>query len=260
MNLQVLVSTMNQTDHSILDKMNIDSDAIIINQCDGYRYEKFEYKGNIIHFLSFAERGVGLSRNNALMRATADICLFADEDIVYVDKYKEIVIKAFRENPKADMIIFNILSKNPERPICKIQKESKVRWYNCLRYGAARIAIKTDVIKQKNIYFSLLFGGGAKYSAGEDSIFIVECKKKGLKIFANPTIIGYAGQEDSSWFEGYTDKYFIDKGVLYGLISKRWGRLLCLQFALRHRDMFKKDKTWKYAYNLMLEGMKEVKK
>ena len=33
------------------------------------------------------ERGIGLSRNTALMRATADIILFADEDVTYKDGY-----------------------------------------------------------------------------------------------------------------------------------------------------------------------------
>ena len=32
--VQVLVAAMNQTDHSLLDRMNIQSDAIIGNQCD----------------------------------------------------------------------------------------------------------------------------------------------------------------------------------------------------------------------------------
>lgn len=191
MDLQVLVSTMHQKDYSIIEKMNINSDAIIINQCDRFEYKKINYKGNSIDFFSFAERGVGLSRNTALMRATADICLFADEDMVYVDNYKEIVINAFKENPKADMILFNVPSKNPERPTCQIVTKGKVRWYNCFRYGAVNIAVKTEKLKKRNIYFSLLFGGGAKYSAGEDSMFIADCLRKGLKIYTHPAIIGY---------------------------------------------------------------------
>ena len=70
--VQVLVAAMNQTDHSLLDRMNIQSDAIIGNQCDYNSVEKFEYDGHSITYLNFAERGVGLNRNNALMRATAD--------------------------------------------------------------------------------------------------------------------------------------------------------------------------------------------
>lgn len=259
MNLQVLVSTMRQTDHSLLNKMNIQSDAIVVNQCDRSEFEEFQHNGSSIRFLSFVERGVGLSRNNALMRATADICIFSDEDIKYIDNYKEIIINAFEENPKAHVIIFNVISTNPHRPMYKIKKCSRVRWFNCLKYGAVRIAIRTERIKEANVYFSLMFGGGAKYSAGEDSLFIAECIKKGLRIYTNPKIIGYVSQEDSSWFEGYTDKYFIDKGILFYFLYKKLAYLLCIQFAIRRRKLFNDEKSFIDACRLMFKGIKIIK-
>lgn len=69
MNLQVLVSTMHQTDRRLLERMNIRSDAIVINQCDHNCIENFTFRGHNILWMSMNERGVGLSRNNALMRA-----------------------------------------------------------------------------------------------------------------------------------------------------------------------------------------------
>lgn len=76
MTLQVLVVTMHQTDHSLLEKMNIQSDAIVVNQCSRNEVEWFMYNGHQILWMSLNERGIGLSRNTALMRATADIILF----------------------------------------------------------------------------------------------------------------------------------------------------------------------------------------
>jgi len=257
MNLEVLVSTMHQNDHNILEKMNIQSDAIIINQCNRDEIEKFTYKGNSIKFLSFSERGVGLSRNTALMRATADICLFADEDVTFVDNYKDLIINAFKERPECDMMIFNVPSKNNNRPTYNITKVSKVRWYNCLRYGAVRIAVKTEILKKKNIYFSLLFGGGAKYSAGEDSLFIADCIKKKMKVYTNPIVIGYVSQEDSTWFKGFTDKFFIDKGIFFAALSQRLARIFCLRYAIKHRRLFKNGKSWVEAYKLMIKGVNE---
>jgi glycosyltransferase involved in cell wall biosynthesis len=254
MNLQLLVSTMQQTDYSLLEKMNIQSDSIIINQCNKYQVESFEYNGNSIRFFSFAERGIGLSRNNALMRATSDIALFGDEDVIYVNNYKEIILDAFADNPMADVLIFNVPSTNPERPMHISKRKNRVRWFNCLKYGAVRIAVKTEKIKQANIYFSLLFGGGAKYSAGEDSLFIAECVRKRLKVYTNTSVIGYVTQEDSSWFEGYTDKYFIDKGIFYASLSKKWAKILCLQFAIRHYKIFIKDISVLKACKLMIKG------
>ena len=42
------------------------------------------------------------------MRATGDICLFADDDMIYVNDYSKLVENAFLENPTADVIIFNL--------------------------------------------------------------------------------------------------------------------------------------------------------
>lgn len=260
MNLNVLVSTMNQNDHSLIKKMNIQSDAIFINQCDKNKFEEFNYKGYNIKMLSFAERGVGLSRNSALMRATGDICLFADDDVKYDDNYKDIIIEAFRKNPRADVIVFNVPSTNPEREEYIIPKEKRVRFYNCLRYGTFRVAIRTESIRKANIYFSLLFGGGAKYGSGEDSLFLMECIKKGLKIYASPKKIGTVTHNESTWFNGYTDKFFIDKGALFTCLSTRWTKLICLQFIIRHQKMFKGQKDSKEAFKLMIKGIKEVRK
>ncbi|PGT89050.1 glycosyltransferase family A protein [Bacillus sp. AFS040349] len=259
MDLQVLVSTMHQNDLSILQKMNIQSNAIIINQTNKNSSLSCDYEGHDIKLFSYAERGIGLSRNNALMRATADIALFADDDVVYVDNYKMLIIDAFKNNPKADIIVFNVPSTNPDRPLHFIKSKGRVRFYNCLKYGAVSIAVRTTKIKQANVYFSLLFGGGARYSAGEDSLFLAECIKKGLKVYTDPTVIGRVNQEKSSWFEGYNEKYFIDKAVFYYCLSKRWAYLLCLQDALRHHKSFYKEKSLLKILALMQKGVRLAK-
>ena len=91
MTLQLLVAAMNKNALELAEEMQIGSDAIIISQGEAYSYEETEYKGNKLRYFSMAERGVGLSRNTALLRADADIILFADEDIVYREGYAEAV-------------------------------------------------------------------------------------------------------------------------------------------------------------------------
>ena len=108
MTFQLLVSCVRQDVHALCEKMNISSDALIINQGSAYAAEEFDRKGHSIKALSMDEKGVGLSRTTALQRATADIVLFSDEDIVYSDDYEALVKDQFEKNPKADMILFNV--------------------------------------------------------------------------------------------------------------------------------------------------------
>ncbi len=257
MTVQVLVATMNQTDYSLLDKMNIQTDAIIGNQCDKNEISEFDYKGNKIKWLSFAERGVGLNRNNTLMRATADICVLADDDMVFNDGYLQLVEKAYSEIPDADLIIFN-LDENPIKAykntkICKITKR------NYGKYGAARITMRRERVFLKSVSFNLLFGGGAKYSAGEDTLFLKKCLDSGLKIYAVPYALAFLNDDrPSTWFNGFTDKYFLDKGILYSCLYKKTANVMSLYFCFKHSKMFK-TYGWFKAYKMMIKGIKSVK-
>lgn len=250
---------MNQNDRSLLEKMNICSEAIIINQCDKNEFEEFIYKDNLIRFLSLKERGVGLSRNTAMMRANADICLFADDDVTYKNDYEDIIIKEFIETPEADIIIFNVPSTTPNRKNKIINRKKRLHFYNGLGFGMVKIAVKLESVRKANLSFSLLFGGGARYSAGEDTIFLSDCFKKGLKVYSSPKVIGTVTYEESTWFKGYTDKYFCDRGILFYCISKLGALMLCLHFAIRKRKLFEKDKTWTEAYKLMIRGIREFR-
>lgn len=237
MNVQVLVAAMNQTDHSLLEKMNIDSDVIVGNQCDHDSVERFEWNGHRVMYLNFAERGVGLNRNNALMRATGDISLFADDDMCYCDDYVQTVNEAFKRNPQADVIIFNLHEPEITRPV--IDKSHRVRWWNFLRYGTARVAVKTKSVRDNGILFNQCFGGGTEHCHGEDNLFLADCLRKGLRIYAEPSYIAELTEErESSWNCGYGRKYLADQGALYKTMFKRLWWLFCLQDVLRHRKMY----------------------
>jgi hypothetical protein len=240
LSLQVLVSTMHQTDHSLLDKMNIQTDAIVINQCDRNKIEEFDYNGHQIQWLSLKERGVGLSRNSALARGTADILLFADDDVIYDDQYSERVLDFFEKHPSVGLVVFNLESLNPDRPEYIIRKKHRLRWYNCLRYGAFRIAVRRECLVHNNVWFSLLFGGGATYQAGEDNLFITNCIQKGIHCMACKDRIGVVKQETSTWFKGYNEKYYRDRGALFAALYGKMAYLMLFLFELRNKKGFKK--------------------
>lgn len=234
MKLQVLVSTMYQKDYSLLERMNIHSDVIVINQCDYNKVERFTFRGYDVLWMSFNERGVGVSRNNALLRASGDILLFADDDVVYEDDYSQRIIGCFENNPTVDFIVFNLKSLNPERPEAVVDKTYKLHWYNCMKFGACKIAIRKDEIRKANVYFSLLFGGGAQYQAGEDSLFIIQCLKQKMSALASTELIGTVRQESSSWFKGFDEKFFFDKGVLMKQCFGIWAKALLVVLLVKN--------------------------
>lgn len=259
MNVEVLVATMNQVNYDLIERMNIKTNAIISNQCDKNSISSFTYKGKQIKYLSFAERGVGLNRNNALMRATGDICLIADDDMEYVEDYEQIVIKAFKENPDADVIIFNLYEENTTRYIIK-KKRYKINNFNYTKFGAARIAIRRESIIKNGIFFNLCFGGGAKYSAGEDTLFLKDCIQKKMKIIGVQDYIAYLKEDrPSTWFNGYTEKLLMDSGAAYSLLFKRTFNLRAAYFCIKRYKHFKNKYTLLQAYKLLRKGAKEFR-
>ena len=105
--MEVLVAAVDENPIMLADHMNLQTEAIICNQCHTYSAEEFERNGRIIRVFNWNERGVGLNRNNALMRAEAEFVLFSDEDIVYEDGYEAKILQEFEKHPGADILFFN---------------------------------------------------------------------------------------------------------------------------------------------------------
>lgn len=259
MRVQVLASVMEQNLEEIAERMQLDSDAVIVNQCDRLDYSEMTYRGHLIRFYSFPERGVGRSRNEALMRTDGDICLFSDQDIVYRPGYTDSIVKEFENNPDADMILFNIEIEESRRTY-HITRRRRVRWYNCGRYGAVSFAVRRSSLLASGVTFSLLFGGGAEYSNGEDSLFLKDFMKKGFKVYTAPVTIGREEAEESTWFSGCNEKFFYDRGVLYRYLYGRLAGVMALRFLLVHRKKMCAEWGFSQCYRWMREGIKCEKK
>lgn len=257
MKVQVLASVMNQTMEQIAERMRLQSEAVIINQCDRLGYDEMQYQGNRVRFYSFPDRGVGKSRNEAILRADGEICLFSDEDIVYESGYARAISSEFEKNSDADMILFNVTVEK-ERQTYHITERDRVRWYNCGRYGAVSFAVKRESLLASGVTFSLLFGGGARYGSGEDSLFLKEFMDKGFKVYTAPVTIGREERTgESSWFTGYNQKFFSDRGVLYRYLYGRLAPMMALRFLLAHRKKLCGEIPLREAYHLMRQGGQE---
>jgi glycosyltransferase involved in cell wall biosynthesis len=257
--ISVLVASLNKSKNELISKLNLQTDAIIINQTNRYKFETIRNKHNTIKYHEMKERGVGLSRNHALMMAQTDICIFADDDMEFVNNYAEIVLREFKANPKADILLFNVPSLNPKRPAHTIKSNKRVRKYNSLKYGASKFVVRLSAIHAKNVYFSLLFGGGAKYSSGEDSLFLYQALSRGMKIYTSTKTIGHVSQLESTWFNGYNFQYFFDKGALFAALSPTWYILLILQSVIRKRSVHGTH-SFVFIFSTMLQGAMSYKK
>lgn len=253
MKLETLVVTVDQRDHALVEQMNIQTAAMIGNQCGRNAVDSFDYRGNSIVYYHTDQRGVGRNRNLLLEKATGDLCILADDDMRFVDGYPQIAEKAFASCPQGDILIFNLIEKDPHRYVNR--KIKRVRWYSYAKYGAARLAFRREPLQKTQLRFSLLFGGGAKYGSGEDTLFLRDCLKRGLKIYAVPYALAEIDQSAAStWFTGYNETFFFDKGVVYRHLHPVAWPLYDLRYVIRYRKKHRGGvSVWKAA-KCMLTG------
>lgn len=258
MKIQLLVSAVDKDAAALIGQMNIRTDAVIVNQCDRYDYEEIENHGHKVQVFSMSERGVGLSRNTALLHASGDICVFSDEDIVLKEDYESLIQSTYEELPDADMILVNV-QVAPARRTYWNEDVHKISRRNYGRYPAYSITAKRDALLKANVHYSLLFGGGARYSNGEDSLFLRDCLKAGLKIYSHTVCIGEETERESTWFSGYHEKFFKDRGVLYHYLYGKLALPLAFRFLWVHRDEMCREVPLRQAYSWMKAGVREAK-
>ncbi|MBO4679949.1 MAG: glycosyltransferase family 2 protein [Lachnospiraceae bacterium] len=259
MKLELLISAVNAEPDNLITKMRVASDAVLINQCGREDSAEMQLQDGLVRVLSFAEKGVGKSRNRAIDAAKGDILLFADDDIVYDEAYAGKVIEEFAAHPEADALFFNV-EVCAERRTYFNTDYKRVHIWNGGRYPAYSIAVRKEALINSGVRFSELFGGGAKYSCGEDSLFIRDCLKAGLKMYRTTVCIGREEQRpggESTWFKGYDEKYFFDRGVLYAYLYGALAAPMGLRYVYTKRTVMCRDIPWQKAYKILKKGIKE---
>ena len=257
--LEVLISSLKKDINSLISHMNLECDAVVVNQGvhDG-SYGLETRDGYKVRVIESNECGVGKSRNAALDNAEADIVLFSDDDIVYLDGYSNSILKAFENCPDADVIMFNV-NVCDDRRTYYIDKSIRVHKWSVGRYPTYAAAARLDRIRDKQIRFSLLFGGGAKYSCGEDSLFFMDCLRAGLRIQAVPVTIGTEEPRESTWFLGYDEKFFKDRGVLYVFLYDKLATFWALRFVFAKKKLYQSYIKPRTAFKHMKNGIREGK-
>lgn len=255
---EVLCVTMHQSDFSKIELMNVRSDIIFANQCDHTSYEEINFEGHVAKMISTQTRGVGKNRNLLLTYADADICLMADDDVIYADDMEERVVKEFDNHPDADVMVFHFESDCPDESKIRYKKTKKWPRFARTPWGAIRIAFRLQSVKKANVWFTTLFGGGCIFPNGEDTMWIKALCKSGLTIYVSRETIGTVSHEESTWFTGYNEKYYYGVGALYAGLKAKPSFLWHLYTVFRTRN--NRELTVNNKLSLLKSGENGYKK
>ena len=268
MKLELIISTVNLEDinlklkeMNLLDKGN-DLYITVINQCKEDSINSISENITLINTIS---TGTGNSRNKGTFNIhdDTDIVLYTDDDVIYHKDFDDKLRALFSSNKKLEVAFFNVTSLDLYRNIRPILKKHKLTVFNSLRYGMYNMAIKAEILKNSNIWFSTDFGGGSKYLTGEDSLFIYnllkrKVKKKKINMIAYPIELAKVNHKNSSWHDKeFSIEYFIGKGALFYAMSRKMYKLYIFYFALKHHR--KSEYGFIKILKIMNEGAKKYK-
>ena len=257
MTLSVLISCMNQT-HEIVQKSNVQTDCIVINQCDHEGIEQFSFRNKNgqdckVQFISTTDRGLSKSRNMAIAAANTDICLLCDDDEILEDDYENKILEAYENHPEISIAAFNVNRKDSR---CHILARKKISFRLCLKLSSVQITFKRQDILEHRISFDEKIGSGTGNGPGEENGFLLSCRRQGLIGYVFPELIAMLTESESNWFKGYDEKYFVDNGYA---TKRTMGEILAMIYLIywlvSHYTLYSKDMNICKAFCCVTKGV-----
>ena len=247
---EILLSCLNSDGMEIVKNSCIDSDVLVVNQCEKDGYEKF---GNV-QIYSVNQRGLTKSRNFAIEHSKADICLLCDDDEKFKKGYKRKIIRAYEKIKDADVIIFNI----GNRPSSFPKKVRRLSYFDLMKVSSWQISFRRENLIKKGIGFDEDMGAGTPNGAEEEFKFLTDCRKAGLNIYYVPAVIADVAQEKSTWFKGYDEKFFVNRGnTTRYIMGLPLSLLYACYYAFAKRKNFGRDMSAFRALRFICKGIFE---
>ncbi|MGJ8592713.1 MAG: glycosyltransferase family 2 protein [Aquaticitalea sp.] len=264
--LEILVSTLHRTSLDFLDVMFQNNELhvyriLIINQTSEEQILISDDPN--IRVLNSYEKGLSKSRNLAIANAVGDICLLADDDVVYLKGFENPIIEAYQKLEVADIITFKTLTTENKafydypKQIGKLGSFSKY-------VLSIELSFRRSSIVNGSIRFDENFGLGATFQDSENHIFLRELQNHTqLKLFFVPEFITIHPPQTSS-SDVASDRLIFARSALnykfYGNAAYIYIFKL-LFYLLRHRLITLSEITTKFNVgHTAIKNYKRLKK
>ena len=117
--IQILISTINRTNFDFLKAMFVFSDfsnfnLLIINQTTPDKLLQSDFEN--VEVINSFDKGLSKSRNLALQKASKDLVILTDDDVVFQSSFEDFVLNAFNSNPNHDGFRFQYENENEIYP------------------------------------------------------------------------------------------------------------------------------------------------
>lgn len=214
---EILVATTNRTTLDFIDNMFKNNvlehyHLLIINQTSEHKL-LVSHKPNIRVINAF-ETGLSRSRNLAIQHAIGDICLLADDDVVYIEGFEKLILKSYDKLPDADLITFKTLTTE-HKPYSNYPKKTSSLKDFYKKVLSIEISFKRDKILTNKLIFNESFGLGSVFQDCENRLFLEEVlNNKQIKAYFSPEFI-VVHKPFSTSDEVTSDRYMFARSALF---------------------------------------------
>lgn len=206
---EILLSCMFLSDSKeMIKRSHITSDTVIINQCDEENYKEENICSALLRTFSVTDRGLTKSRNLAISKSQADICIICDDDEIFNDGYEKAVSSAYDALPDADIIIFDMV----DRPLKWGNSIKRLGYIDLMSVSSWQITFRREKLLASGVLFDENMGAGSGNGAEEEFRFLTQCRKAKLRIYHYPFRLASVAQTQSTWFKGFDEEFFVNRG------------------------------------------------
>ena len=256
MTLEVLMSCMHRKDDTLVRNSQLTGNVLMINQCDHEDYVEYRTVSGMTRMFSTKDRGLTRSRNMAITNANGDICLVCDDDEVFVPDYERAILSAYRDLPEADIIIFKMANRPPSFP----DRPMRLRFPQTMKVSSWQISFRRKRLLESGVRFDELLGAGTGNGAEEELKFLLDSERAGLVIYYVPVVIASVAQEASTWFSGFNEIFFENRGATTRyILGTGLATLYAVYYVLRKKSLYQQNLTTRAALRATLRGIRNNK-
>lgn len=229
--LEILISTMHKESLAFLESMFPKGKyqqytMLIVNQTT--KNKQLQSHIPNIRVINSFETGLPQSRNLALKNAVGDICLIADDDVVYKEDFNQIILNAFNAKTDADIITFKMVDEKGSdfKRYRDIERHTK-KTINTV--NSVVIGLRRKQIIEKSVFFNPHFGLGATFQTANEYVFLRNALEKKLNILFEPKVI-LSHDYFSSGRDAGSDRLVFSRAALFYKYSGILGYLRVLKY------------------------------
>ncbi len=138
------------------------------------------------------DRGVSRNRNYAMSKATADVCLTADDDLIYDVDGLRFVMDVFKADMTLDVALFKYSGASAKSYPDEEYDVERLRKGHFV--SEVEIAFRRSSTKGRLLFNELLGTGSPVIHTGEGEMFVFTALKRGLRCRYFPiVIVGHPG-------------------------------------------------------------------